>query len=118
MPADSLKRVEGELLKVCEPYRARPRDHKSASISMLCLETAKSAMRSSSLGEGAAKMQYEIRIENPDGSRAMTWNVERKDDMSALNFALEACEHQKVELWEGQRRIACISLSGQPRLTL
>jgi hypothetical protein len=75
-------------------------------------------MRSSSLGEGATKMQYEIRIESPDGSRAMTWNVERKDDMSALNFALEACEHQKVELWEGHRRIACISLSGQPRLTL
>jgi hypothetical protein len=63
-------------------------------------------------------MNYEIRFQSPDGSRAMTWKVEKKDDMSALNSALEACENQKIELWEGQRRIACISLSGQPRLTL
>ena len=63
-------------------------------------------------------MHYELRIQSPDGSRAMTWNVEQKDDMSALTSALEACESQKIELWEGQRRIACISLSGQPRLTL
>jgi len=63
-------------------------------------------------------MHYEIRFQRPDGSRGMTWNVEQKDDMSALTSALEACENQKVEIWEGQRRIACISLSGQPRLTL
>jgi hypothetical protein len=63
-------------------------------------------------------MHYEIRIQSPDGSRAMTWNVEQKDDMAALNSALEACESQKIELWEGHRRIACISLTGQPRLTL
>jgi hypothetical protein len=85
---------------------------------LLTLRPGTRFVRSSSLGQGATKMNYEIRIENPDGSRAMTWNVERKDDMSALNFALEACEHQKVELWEGHRRIACISLTGQPRLTL
>jgi|GEM_PF-5472173 hypothetical protein len=63
-------------------------------------------------------MHYEIRIQSPDGSHAMKWNVEQKDDMSALHSALEACENQQIELWEGQRRIACISLSGQPRLTL
>lgn len=63
-------------------------------------------------------MNYEIRIQSPDGSRAMVWNVEQKDDMSALSSALEACESQKIELWEGQRRIACFSLTGQPRLTL
>ena len=63
-------------------------------------------------------MHYELRIQSPDGSRAMTWDVEQKDDMSALRTALAACENQMIELWEGQRRIACISLSGQPRLTL
>ena len=61
---------------------------------------------------------YEIRIQNPDGSRAMTWKVEQTDDMSALNSALRACEDQKVEVWEGHRRIASISLSGHARLTL
>jgi len=85
---------------------------------LLTLHPGTHLARFRALGEGATRMNYEIRIENPDGSRAMTWSVERKDDMSALNFALEACEHQKVELWEGQRRIACISLTGQPRLTL
>ena len=63
-------------------------------------------------------MDYEIRFQSPDGSRAMTWKVEKKDDMSALNSALEACENQQIELWKGQRRIASISLTGQPRLTL
>ncbi|HWU55094.1 MAG TPA: hypothetical protein VN175_06295 [Rhizomicrobium sp.] len=48
----------------------------------------------------------------------MTWKLEQADDMSALSSALEVCENQKVEVWEGHRRIACISLSGQPRLTL
>ncbi|HWY64102.1 MAG TPA: hypothetical protein VNX61_02730 [Rhizomicrobium sp.] len=48
----------------------------------------------------------------------MIWDVDQKDDMSALRTALAACESQMIELWEGQRRIACISLSGQPRLTL
>lgn len=61
---------------------------------------------------------YEIRIQSPDGSRAMTWTLEKTDDMSALNSALKVCEDQKVEVWEGHRRIGCISLSGQPRLTL
>jgi len=61
---------------------------------------------------------YEIRIQSPDGSKAMSWKVEKADDMSALNSALKVCEDQKVEVWKGQRRIGCISLSGQPRLTL
>jgi hypothetical protein len=61
---------------------------------------------------------YEIRIQSPDGSRGMTWKLQQTDDMSALTSALEACENQKIEVWEGHRRIACISLSGQPRLTL
>jgi hypothetical protein len=61
---------------------------------------------------------YEIRIQKPDGSPALSWKVEQADDMSALSSALEMCENQKVEVWEGHRRIASISLSGQPRLTL
>lgn len=61
---------------------------------------------------------YEIRIQKPDGSSTLTWEVEQVDDMSALTSALEMCEKQKVEIWEGHRRIASISLSGQPRLTL
>jgi len=61
---------------------------------------------------------YEIRIQSPDGSRALAWKVEQADDMSALSSALKACEDQKVEVWEGGRRIGSISLSGQPRLTL
>ena len=61
---------------------------------------------------------YEIRIQKPDGTPALSWKVEQADDMSALSSALEMCENQKVEVWEGHRRIASISLSGQPRLTL
>jgi hypothetical protein len=61
---------------------------------------------------------YEIRIQKPDGSPALSWKVEQADDMSALSSALEMCKNQKVEVWEGHRRIASISLSGQPRLTL
>jgi hypothetical protein len=61
---------------------------------------------------------YEIRIQSPDGSRAMTWKLDKTDDMSALSSALKVCEDQQVEVWEGHRRIGSISLSGQPRLTL
>ena len=75
-------------------------------------------MRSTLLGRERPMTDYEIRIQSPDGSRGMTWKLQQTDDMSALTSALEACENQKIEVWEGHRRIACISLSGQPRLTL
>jgi hypothetical protein len=61
---------------------------------------------------------YEIRIQSPDGKRALTWDVDRTDDISALSSALEVCQQQKMEIWDGQRQIASISLSGTPRLTL
>lgn len=61
---------------------------------------------------------YEIRIKSPDGREAVRWDVERADDISALNSALEACRQQMVEVWDGQRQIGSISLSGTPRLTL
>jgi hypothetical protein len=61
---------------------------------------------------------YKIRLQSPDGTRSISWDVERADDISALSSALEVCQQQKMEIWEGQRQIASIALSGTPRLTL
>lgn len=61
---------------------------------------------------------YEIRIESPESNRAVILNVEQPDDMAALDSALEICRHQIVEVWDGQRRIGAVSLSGTPHLTV
>ncbi len=61
---------------------------------------------------------YEIRIQGSDGAHSITWDVERADDMAALNSALELCRNQTVEVWDGKRHVAAISLSGSPRLSL
>jgi hypothetical protein len=61
---------------------------------------------------------YEIRIQTSDGQHRLAWDVEQADDISALSSALELCETRKVELWRGQRHVASISLTGQPRLAL
>ena len=66
----------------------------------------------------AGMTHYKIRIQSPDGERSLSWDVERADDSSALRSALESCQQQKMEIWEGQRQIASIALSGTPRLTL
>jgi len=61
---------------------------------------------------------YKIKIQSPDGERSISWDVERADDIAALSSALEVCQQQKMEIWEGHRQIASIALSGTPRLTL
>ncbi|HVW73713.1 MAG TPA: hypothetical protein VHC39_08745 [Rhizomicrobium sp.] len=61
---------------------------------------------------------YEIRFEAPEGSRAVTWDVERADDAAALRSALEVCRNQVVEVWDGPRKIAAISLSTEPHIML
>jgi len=61
---------------------------------------------------------YKIQMQSPDGTRSISWEVERADDSSALRSVLETCAQQKMEIWEGQRQIASIALSGTPRLTL
>jgi len=62
--------------------------------------------------------RYEIRIQSPDGKRAIIWDVERTDDVSAVKSAVEVCQNQVVEVWDGGRQIAAVSLSGPPRVTL
>jgi hypothetical protein len=62
--------------------------------------------------------RYIIRIERPDGCGTLHWDVERPDDMSALDAALDVCRNQKVEVWDGKRRIGAVSLTGAPRLAL
>jgi hypothetical protein len=62
--------------------------------------------------------QYEIRIEGPDGHRTLVWNVEKPDDMAALDSALDICRSQTIEVWDGQRRIGAVALNGTPRLAL
>jgi hypothetical protein len=61
---------------------------------------------------------YEIRIQTSDGQHSLAWNVEQADDISVLSSVLDLCESQRVEVWEGQRHIASISLTGRPRLAL
>lgn len=60
---------------------------------------------------------YEIRIESPEGRRAIVLNVEQPDDLAALDSALEVCRNQKIEVWDGQRRIGGVSISGTPRVS-
>lgn len=61
---------------------------------------------------------YEIRFEGPEGSRSVTWDVERADDAAALRSALEVCCNQVVEVWDGPRKIAALSLSVEPHIIL
>jgi hypothetical protein len=61
---------------------------------------------------------YEIRFEAPEGSRSVTWDVERTDDTAALRSALEVCHNQVVEVWDGPRKIAALSLSVEPHIIL
>ncbi|HEY4076541.1 MAG TPA: hypothetical protein VGM26_06360 [Rhizomicrobium sp.] len=63
-------------------------------------------------------VHYEIRIQGPDGKRSITWDVDRADDMEALNLALEVCRNQWIEIWDGKRHVAALSLSANPRLSL
>ncbi len=62
--------------------------------------------------------RYEIRIQSPDGSTRVSWDVERADDEATLNSAVEVCQKQVVEIWNGNRQVAAISPAGTPRVTL
>ena len=66
----------------------------------------------------ACLTQYEIRFRGPKGAASATWDVERADDMDALKSALDVCRNQSVEVWEGARKIAAISLSAEPHIML
>jgi hypothetical protein len=61
---------------------------------------------------------YEIRFQGPEGVASITWDVDRVDDLEALRSALDVCRNQSVEVWEGPRKIAAISLSAEPHITL
>ena len=60
---------------------------------------------------------YEIRIQSPDGQRTIVWDVERPDDIAALNAAMDVCRSQTIEVWAGRRQVGAISANGQPRVT-
>jgi hypothetical protein len=61
---------------------------------------------------------YEIKITGPEGGRPIVLQLDKPDDISALNSALEICRRQTIEVWEGPRQIGSVMLSGAPRLTL
>ena len=61
---------------------------------------------------------YEIKITGPDGGRPIVVELDKPDDIAALNSALEICRNQKVEIWEGRRQIGAVTLSGTPRFAL
>jgi hypothetical protein len=62
--------------------------------------------------------QYQIRFQGPNGANAVVWDIDRIDDMDAMNSAMEVCRNQKAEVWDGDRKVANILLSVEPRLTL
>jgi hypothetical protein len=62
--------------------------------------------------------RYQIRLQGPGDARSVVWDMERADDAAALESALEVCQTQWAEVWEGERKIANIALSVEPRLTL
>jgi hypothetical protein len=61
---------------------------------------------------------YQIRFQGPDGRSAVVWDIDRVDDVAATNSALEVCWDQRAEVWDGDRKVANILLSVEPRLTL
>ena len=61
---------------------------------------------------------YQIRFQGPDGGSAVVWDIDRVDDVAAMNSALEVCRNQTAEVWDGDRKVANILLSVEPRLTL
>jgi hypothetical protein len=62
--------------------------------------------------------RYEVHFQGPGSAGRIIWDLERLDDEAALTSALEACHNQRLEVWEGQRKIAAIFLSVEPRLFL
>src|ERR1700753_4315260 len=76
------------------------------------LERGRLMRRSSATPMVEAKMtHYEIRFEDPEGSRSVTWDVERADDAAALRSALEVCGNQTVGRWGGAHHKAPPPLS-------
>ena len=59
--------------------------------------------------------QYKIKVIGPDGRTPIVIELDKPDDMAALNSALDICRKHQVEVW---RQIGAVSLSGTPRLTL
>jgi hypothetical protein len=61
---------------------------------------------------------YEIRIPGPDGVCAIIWEIDRPDDLAALNAAVDVCRQQTIEVWNGGRQVGAISSTGDPRLNI
>jgi len=59
---------------------------------------------------------YKIKIAGVDGTAPVEVELEKPDDIAALNSALEICRQQTVEVWHGDRQIGAVSLSGTPQL--